>query len=223
MIPSSNADTVVEELDHVGKWAETCNLKLNHNKTHEMLIRRGGGRVGQWMAPSVIPGVSRVDKLTVLGVTLTETLNFEAHISQICCKARQSMYALHILTAHGLKGVNLFDVARATTVARLLYASPAWWGFARQQDKNRLQSIISRMIRRGYLPIDNPTFDQLCHKADTGLFTAVLNNPGHVLHKLLPPRKSNTYALRPRSHDRVLTLIDNNMRKTFVGRMLYSY
>ena len=46
MIPSSNADTVVEELDHVGKWAETCNLKLNQNKTYEMLIRRGGGRVG---------------------------------------------------------------------------------------------------------------------------------------------------------------------------------
>ena len=79
MIPSSNADTVVEELDHVGKWAETCNLKLNHNKTHEMLIRRSGGRVEQWVTPSVIPGVSRVDKLTVLGVILTETLNFEAH------------------------------------------------------------------------------------------------------------------------------------------------
>ena len=51
MIPSSNADTVVEELDHVGKWAETCNLKLNQNKTYEMLIRRGGVRVGQWMVP----------------------------------------------------------------------------------------------------------------------------------------------------------------------------
>ena len=125
---------------------------------------------------------------------------------------------------YSLKGVNLFDVARATTVAHLLYASPAWWGFARQQDKNRLQSIISRMNRRRHLPVDNPTFDQLCHKADTGLFTADLNNPGdvlhklcrkadtglftavlnnlgHVLHKLLPPRKSTTYALRPRSHD----------------------
>src|ERR1043165_1986124 len=86
---------------------------------------------------------------------------------------------------HGLKVVNLFDVARAKTVARLLYASPAWWGFVRQQDKNRLQSIISRMIRRGHLPVDNPSFDQLCRKADNGLFTAVLNNQEHVLHKLL--------------------------------------
>src|ERR1043165_1799875 len=83
-------------------------------------------------------------------------------------------------------------------------------GFARQQVKNRLQSIISRMIGWRYFPVENPTFDQLCRKADPGLFTAVLNNPGHVLHKLLPPRKSTTYALRPWSHDRVLTLIDNN-------------
>ena len=50
------------------------------------------------------------------------------------------------------------------------------------------------MIRQGYLPVDNPTFDQLCRKADTGLFTVVLNNPGHVLHKLLPPGKSTTYS-----------------------------
>ena len=77
MILSSNAYIVVE-LDHVGKWAtaETCNLKLNQDKTSEMLIRRGGGRVGQWMAPPVIPWVFRVDKLTVLRVTLTHTLNF---------------------------------------------------------------------------------------------------------------------------------------------------
>ena len=140
-----------------------------------------------------------------------------------------SQLGLRILTAHGLKGANLFDVARATTVARLLYASPAWWGFARQEDKNRLQSIINRMIRRGNLPFDNPTFDQLCRKADTGLFTVVLNNPGHVLHKLRPSRKSTTYALRPRCHDRVLTLIDNdnyeenNCRKNAVGLLLFSF
>src|ERR1043165_9702322 len=96
-------------------------------------------------------------------------------------------------------------------------------GFAHQHDKNRLQSIISRMIRQGYLPVDNPTFDQLCSKADTGLFTVVLNNPGHVLHKLLPPRKSTTYALRPQYRYRILTLINNNMRKTFIKRMLYFY
>ena len=51
------------------------------------------------------------------------------------------MYALRILVAHGLTGPQLYDVVRATTVARLLYAAPAWWGFAGQQDRNRLQSV----------------------------------------------------------------------------------
>ena len=48
LIPSSNATTVVEELDHVGKWAEICYLNLNQDKTYEMLIRQGG--VG-WGSP----------------------------------------------------------------------------------------------------------------------------------------------------------------------------
>ena len=66
------------------------------------------------------------------------------------------------------------------------------------------------MTRLGYLPVDSPTFDRLSLQGDTGFFAAVLKNPGHVLHKLLLPRKSTTYALLPRSHDRVLTLQDNN-------------
>src|ERR1043165_8392055 len=49
---------------------------------------------------------------------------------EICCKARQSMFALRVLVSHGLHGQRLFDVVRATTIARLLYASPVWWGFA---------------------------------------------------------------------------------------------
>ena len=47
--------------------------------------------------------------MKVLGVILTETLSFEMHVAQICCRARQSMYALRILTAHGLSGPVLYE------------------------------------------------------------------------------------------------------------------
>src|SRR5678816_3960202 len=123
--------------------------------------------------------------MNILGVTFTEALSFEPHITRICCKARQSMYALRILVAHGLKGLQLYDVVRATTVARLLYAAPAWWGFAGQQDRCRLQSVISKLIRLRYLPEDYPKFERLCLEADIRLFSAVLMNQGHVLHSLL--------------------------------------
>ena len=37
-----------------------------------------------------------------------------------------------LLVAHGLTGNRLHDVVRSTTVARMLYSSPAWWGFANE-------------------------------------------------------------------------------------------
>ena len=188
-----------------------------------MVIRRPRGRAWNDTVPEVTPGLTRVSSLNILGVTFTEVLSFEPHITRICCKARQSMYALRILVAHGLKGLQLYDVVRATTVARLLYAAPAWWGFAGQQDRCRLQSVISKLNRLRYLPEDYPQFERLCLEADTRLFSAVLMNQGHVLHSLLPPKKLQQYTMRPRSHDHCVPLADNLQRKTFIVRMLYSY
>jgi len=62
------------------------------------------------------------------------------------------MYALKTIRAHGLNGNELWDVTRATLVSQLLYASPAWWGYLKVDEKNRLQSIIKKAIRYGYLP-----------------------------------------------------------------------
>src|SRR6476660_7493019 len=64
---------------------------------------------------------------------------------------------------HGLSDPTPYDVVRATTVARMLYAAPAWWGFAGQQEKNRLQSAMRRLIRLRYLPEDSPSFEHLCN------------------------------------------------------------
>ena len=161
--------------------------------------------------------------MKILGVTMSDTLSFDKHIDQICCRARQSLYALRVLTAHGLAGLRLYDVVRATTLSRLLYAAPAWWGYAGQQERGRLQAVMNRLIRQRYLPGDSPNIEQLCHLADTRLFSAVLGTPGHVLHGLLPPAKPTVYSLRPRRHDRVLPKADNQMRKTFIVRMLFSY
>src|SRR6218665_2858071 len=45
---------------------------------------------------------------------------------------------------------------RTTTVAAILYATPAWWGFAGEGDRIHLKRLIARMRRRGYLPDDFP-------------------------------------------------------------------
>ena len=127
LIPASCIDSTLSELDNISTWASISNLKLNHTKSKEMIVRRP--RSKSTALPPPLPGIERVHEITILGVTLSDRVGFEKHIDRICCKARQSMFALRVLVAHGLRGQRLFDVVRATTVARLLYVSPAWWGF----------------------------------------------------------------------------------------------
>src|SRR5688572_20654603 len=92
------------------------------------------------------------------------------HITRICSKTKHSLHALRFLVAHGLT----YDVVRATTVSRLLYA---WWrGFVGQRDKMRFQSVMSRLICHR-CPRNLIFFDGLCMEAGTRLFSAILRNP----------------------------------------------
>jgi len=200
---------------------KSCNLKLNHTKLQEMIVRRSRKGLGD-AAPKATPGLARVAQMKILGVTMSEQLRFETHVNNIIIKSRKSMYALRVLSAHGLSGQSLYDVANATTVSRMLYAAPAWWGFVGGEGRTRLQATIRRLVRSRYLPSSFQSFEQLCQKADTSQFSNVLSNPAHVLHQLLPPVKTVTYSLRPRTHNKFIPKADSLARKTFITRMLYA-
>jgi len=103
-------------------------------------------------------------------------------------------YALKTLKAHGLQGVTLRDVTLATLVAQLLYASPAWSGFIKSEEKPKLQSVLNKTARYGFLPEWSPKMiDELLESSDITLFKAALKNPDHVIHPLLPPHKPPSY------------------------------
>jgi len=59
-----------------------------------------------------------------------------------------SIYALRTLKKHGLQPQQLHVVTRATTLNSLLYASPAWWGFASARDRERLERLVNK-LRKG--------------------------------------------------------------------------
>ena len=133
--------------------------------------------------PSPLQGF-RVEEVTVLGVTFTHTLSFALHILKVTGKAAASLYALKTLKAHGLHGQALCDVMQATLVAQLLYVSPAWSGFIKADEKAKLQSILNKTVRYGFLTNYKP-LEYLSESSDTTLFSAILRCPGRVLHPLL--------------------------------------
>src|SRR6218665_1950882 len=90
------------------------------------------------MPPSnpIIRRIVRVTTLRVLGVEISSNLGMSAHIDQVLASCASSMYALRVLRCHGLLPPQLHKVARATTIASLMYASPSWWGFSSAKDRS---------------------------------------------------------------------------------------
>ena len=156
-----------------------------------------------------------------MGVIITDTLSFDEHVNTVVTRVSQVGYALSILRADGLRGQALWDVARSTAISRLTYASPAWYGYLNKNSLSKIQGVINRFKRYGYLPADQEDFSVICEIADNRLFNTVLNNRNHVLHQLLPPVKLAPYDLRTRSHNHSLPHADNSLRENFIYRLLY--
>src|SRR6218665_148095 len=90
-VPGSKRDTMNEELEDIQRWALLNNLKLNPDKSKEMLFRR---RTRTVILPPPLPGIERVDSMIVLGVNISYDLRASAQCS--------SLHALRIARAHGL-------------------------------------------------------------------------------------------------------------------------
>ena len=105
-----------------------------------------------------------------------------------------------LLRHHGMSDDSLRHVYKAVVLSKLLYASPAWWGFTNAADKQRLEASVRRAIRLGPMP------SQLVADMDDNLFANILNNPHHVLHIFLPNKTDHSYNLRSRRHSLSLTV-----------------
>ena len=159
--------------------------------------------------------------MKILGVWYEEDFSFRRHVEQIVTQCNQSLYAVRTLVAQGLSGLHLWDVTKATIVSRIAYASPAWWGVLDEGSRQRLQALITKMIKQSLLPSSHSTMKEICDAADSRLFSEVLGNPHHDLHHLLPPVRHNIHNMRQRSHNRIIPLIKSNtFKKTFINRMV---
>ena len=132
-MPEQLSQTCTAELAHIDQWAKVNNLKLNLAKSFEIIFHSRhhsltASRAPPSRAPPEIAGITRVKHLKCSGATLTHNFDFEGHISDVINSSSQSHYALRMLCANGMHNSQLFNVFKATALARLLYDSLAWWG-----------------------------------------------------------------------------------------------
>src|SRR6218665_1884134 len=53
------------------------------------------------------------------------------------------------------------------------YSAAAWWRFASEGDRGRIERFIGRLRRSGYLPKEAPTAAEMVNEAETRLFMSV--------------------------------------------------
>lgn len=97
------------------------------------------------------------------------------------------MYALRILRCHGLPPKALQEVARSTTLSRLMYAASTWWELASAADVMCIGRFIVRTFRTGCLPHHSKDASAIVADAEDRLPAAVSSCLYHVLRPLFPP------------------------------------
>jgi len=152
VIPTSNVQSRETELNHVAEWARKNNLKLNRVKSVEIIFK-DRKRKQQIPDPPTLPDIQRESQIKILGVTITKHLSVSEHVRSVIGKCGQTMYVLKVLRSHGLNDAGLKNIYRSAVMAKLLYASSAWWGFATASDKHCIEAFgpswcSSTVIRR---------------------------------------------------------------------------
>src|SRR5664279_2876302 len=175
IVPATNTASCVAELGNIQQWATVNNLKLNRAKSAQIIFVSPHSRKTHDDLPTTIDGISRVESLKILGVTVADNISMSNHISAVLTSCAQNLYALRTLRAHGMPKNELQSVFQATALAKLTYASQAWWGFTNAQDRSRLEAFLRRAAKADFYsantkPLSKPNFSELCETADARLF-----------------------------------------------------
>ena len=130
------------------------------------VVKFGGGGVRRRLRGLIpvpaIPNIARVDTIEALGVTINRKFSVTQHVENLLASCAQTLFALRTLRQHGLPTSAIHIVFKATVVAKLSYASPAWWGFTSADDRNRLEAFLRRSARLGYRHPTDLTFTNIC-------------------------------------------------------------
>ena len=91
--------------------------------------------------------IKRVTTIKILGVFISSNMSVTEHINNFKC-SNYPWVTYPPITRHA-NGIHPYNLYRVVVIAKLIYASSAWWGFTTATDRQRLEAVIRRGIRSG--------------------------------------------------------------------------
>ena len=98
-------------------------------------------------------------------------------------------------------------------------------GFIKADEKAKLQSVLNKAVRYGFLPLNYKPVEYLFESSDTTYFSAILRRPDHALHPLLPPLKTTGYHLRKRSYGLKLYAVQSSFfeKEFYISNIVHGH
>ena len=97
VITESNHGSRAEEIQHVGDWTSSNNLRLNHVKSMEIVFVSPRCPRAMVIPPPAVPSIPRVEEMKALGVTIGRKFSLMQHVNPLFVSRALSLFALHAL------------------------------------------------------------------------------------------------------------------------------
>jgi len=130
-----------------------------------------------------MPDIERVIQATLLGIDIASSLSTAAYVNRMLLQINQPLYLLSQLKSQGMAVQALHQLFAGLIMSKITYALPASAGQLTVDDRNRINAISRKTLRRG---VTHTVFDtkEIIDNFDRKLFSKITHS-GHCLHHLL--------------------------------------
>ena len=213
---------ILQEYNNIYSWSAKNRLTINTAKTKEIVFHRPASR--HLNIPPPLPDIERVTQATLLGIDITSTLSTFAYVNRMLMQINQRLYLLTQLKSQGMNISALHQLFTGLIMSKIRYALPAFAGQLTADDKNRINAVSRKGLRRG---VTHTAFDieEIIDSVDRKLFSQI-THPGHCLYHLLPSKNSAYcfYSLRKRQHPYHLPHIEfSQYKNSYINRCLFKF
>ena len=127
LVPVQETSILQNELDLIGVWTKTNNMKLNPKKCKVMIIsfRRNIEYPPSFLTAEGI-NLERIESYKLLGLTIQNNMKWDLHIEEIVTKASKRIHILRVLRRSGVSHSHLLRVYFALIRSLLEYCCPVW-------------------------------------------------------------------------------------------------
>ena len=150
LVPEHSPTGVADEYCHTSGYAKDNKLTINAKKTKEQIFYRSScSRRKNPISPSV-SNIELIDCCKLLGVFIDSSLSFYKHVNELLTVCSRRFYLLKLCRSRGMPIDALHLLYQLIIVNRIAYCIPAWGGFIKSTDVDRLNKLFRRAKRYGY-------------------------------------------------------------------------